>query len=79
MGKLLMLKVEDDKRLEKLRKVLKIKSKVQVLRDALSLLEERVQKTERIERWKKSVELAAPSSAEINQDFQKHTRLKRDE
>jgi len=79
MGKLLMLKVEDDKRLEKLQKLLKTKSKVQVLRDALSLLEERVQKAARIERWKKAVQLVGASSDDINKEFRKHSRLKRHE
>lgn len=79
MGKLLMLKIEDDKRLEKLKKLLKTRSKVQVLRDALSLLEESIQKTERMERWEKAVKLAADSSAEVNRDFQKHTRLKKND
>ncbi len=77
MGKPLMIQEEDDKRIEQLRKKLGIKTKVQVVRNALDLLERAAQKTERIERWKKAAKIVSGSSREVLTEFMPHSRLKK--
>ena len=57
MGKPLMLREEDDRRIVRLKRRLKAPSKVQVVRAGLDLLEKEADRREKLERWKRAVEL----------------------
>ena len=77
MGKLLMIQPEDDKRIEKLKAKIGSKSKVDVVREALALLEEKIAKAERIERWEKAVKAVGNSGLEVLKEFQTKDRFKK--
>ena len=77
MGKPLMIQEADDKRIEFLRKRLGIKTKVQVVREALSLLELDALKIERIHRWRRAAKIVSQSSKEILSDFSPSSRLRK--
>jgi hypothetical protein len=77
MGKPLTIQEEDDKQIEKLKKKTGATTKIAVLRMALALLEQEVERQGRVKRWQKAVKLAADESAEINADFRRHSRIKR--
>lgn len=77
VGKPLMLREDDDRRIERLKRRLGAPSKVQVVRSALGLLEARADREERLARWRRVIPLVAESSAEVNRDFQPHSRLRR--
>lgn len=78
MGVPLMLRQADARRIEAMRKRLGARSKVDVVRSALDLLEQQAERTERIRRWKKAVMLAARESERALRDFRPHSRLRRD-
>jgi hypothetical protein len=78
VGKPLMLREDDDRRIERLKRRLGAPSKVQVVRSALGLLEARADREEKIARWRRAARLAAASSAEVNRAFQPHSLLHRD-
>jgi hypothetical protein len=69
MGIPLTIQTEDDERLLLLKKQTKAKSKVDVIRKALTLLELQVTKKERIKKWKKSANLITDSSSDVLSDF----------
>ena len=77
MGKPLMIQEEDERRIENLKRRLGIHHKVDVLRAGIDLLEKEAERRERIRRWKRVVGLVAPTSREVNVEFQAHSRLKR--
>jgi hypothetical protein len=77
MGKPLMIQPEDDVRIEALKERLGTKTKVDVVRAGLRLLEQEADRLERIQRWKKAAALAQKSSEQVNVEFQRHSRLKR--
>ena len=77
MGKPLMIQEEDERRIESLKRRLGIQTKVDVLRAGIDLLEREVERRERIGRWKRATALVAPTSREVNAEFQVHSRLKR--
>jgi len=79
MGKPLMIQEQDDRRIEQLRKKLGIKTKVQVVRDALSLLEQNVEKRNRVQRWKKAARIVSQTSRKVLSEFTPHSRLHRDD
>jgi hypothetical protein len=74
MGKLLMLRDDDDRRIERLKTRLGAPSKVQVVRSALDLLEARADREERIVRWRRAARLVAASSAKVNREFRPGAR-----
>jgi hypothetical protein len=76
MGKPLMIQEEDDRRIVKLKRRLKIGRKVDIIRAGIDLLEKEADRKDRIERWKRSTALAAETSREVNADFRPHSRLK---
>lgn len=76
MSALLKIKDEDNERIEKLQKILAKESKVEVVREALMLLEEKIHREKKIEKWKKAARLAAKSSAEINKEFREGFQIK---
>ena len=77
MGKPLMILEEDDLRIERLKKKLGIRSKVDVLRAGIELLEREAERKEKIRRWKRAAALVSRTSREVNRAFQPYTRLRR--
>jgi hypothetical protein len=53
------------------------RTKIDVVRKALDLLERNAERTERVRRWQRAVGLVAPESRAINREFRPGTRLKR--
>ena len=74
VGKPLMLRDDDDKRIERLKKRLGAPTKVQVVRSALDLLEAKADREEKIARWKRIVPLIAEESARVNAEFREGHR-----
>lgn len=77
MGKPLMIQEEDEKAIEDLKERTGARTKVDVVRAGLRLLEKETERRERIKLWQKAVALVSRSSAEVNKDFQRSSRLKR--
>jgi hypothetical protein len=75
MGKPLMIQIEDDSRIEKLKAKLGAKSKVDVVRAALSLLEDSVSKADRIKRWEKAARVVGKSGLNVLKEFQTPKRF----
>jgi Arc/MetJ-type ribon-helix-helix transcriptional regulator len=71
MGKLLMLREEDDARIAKLKRRLKAKSKAEVVRLGLDLLERQETRAAKIAQWKRAAALveASGSSREFQEEF----------
>jgi hypothetical protein len=72
-----MLQDADDRRIEALRKRLGTKTKVDVVRTALGLLERDAERAERVARWQRAVRIAAGESRKALRDFRTHSRLRR--
>ena len=77
MGKPLMLQEEDDQKIELLKEKLHAKTKVEVVRAGLALLEIETERRLRIENWKRTAKIVSATSATVNREFQSHSRLKR--
>jgi len=77
MGKPLMLQEADAERIETLKKRLGARTKIDVVRSALDLLEQDAEKTERVARWRKAAKLVATESRKVSREFQRHSRLGR--
>ena len=77
MGKPLMLQEADADRIETLKKRLGARTKIQVVRSALDLLERDAERAERVVRWRKAVKLVQPESRRVLREFQHHSRLRR--
>ncbi len=75
MSALLKIKDEDNKRIEKLQRILAKDSKVEVVREALVLLEEKIDREKKVEKWRKAAKLAAKSSAEVNKEIREGFKL----
>lgn len=71
-----MIQMQDDERIEHLKKYMGIKKKIDVIRAALTLLEKEAERIQRIKRWKHAAKLVAKSSHSVNKEFQKHSRIK---
>jgi Arc/MetJ-type ribon-helix-helix transcriptional regulator len=74
-----MLRDEDDKRIEHLKRRLRAKSKVDVVRRGLELLERDTDRQERIARWKHAALLVRDRDPEVARDFQLNSRFARGE
>lgn len=77
MGKLIMIREDDDRRIERLKKRLRIARKVDVLRAGMDLLEAHADRQARAARWRRAAGQAADSSRRVNAEFRSHSRLKR--
>ena len=77
MGKPLMLQEADANRIETLKKRLGARTKIQVVRSALDLLERDAERAERMARWRKAVKLVEPENRRVLREFQRHSRLRR--
>jgi hypothetical protein len=76
MGKPLMIQPEDDNRIEVLKEKTGAKSKVDVVRAALTLLEEDVNRSERIKRWERAAKIVGKSGLNVLKEFQTTKRFK---
>jgi len=77
MGKPLMLQEADAQRIETLKKRLGARTKIDVVRSALDLLERDAERIERVARWRRAAGLVAAESRKIWREFQGHSRLRR--
>ena len=75
MGKPMMIQEEDDKRIERLKKKLNSKTKVDVLRSALSLLENHFMELEREELLTKAVKAVIEDQSADDFEFQKNKKI----
>lgn len=75
MGKPLMIQEKDNEKIEELKKKLGMKTKIEVLRTALVLLEEKLSKEARINRWKKASKIVGTSDMEVLKEFQTEKRF----
>ena len=76
MGKPLMIQPEDDTRIEILKEKTGAKSKVDVVRTALSLLEANIKRAERVKRWERAAKIVGKSGLDILKEFQTTARFK---
>jgi Arc/MetJ-type ribon-helix-helix transcriptional regulator len=76
MGKPLMIQPEDDNRIESLKEKTGARSKVDVVRAALTLLEEDVKRSERVKRWERAAKVVGKSGLDILKEFQTKERFK---
>ena len=70
MGKPLMIQPEDDNRIESLKEKTGARSKVDVVRAALTLLEEDVKRSERVKRWERAAKVVGKSGLDVLKEFQ---------
>ena len=77
MGKPLMIQIEDAARIEKLKEKMGAKTKIDVVRMALRLLEADVSRAERIKKWEKAAKLIGTSGLDILREFQTTDRFKK--
>jgi len=77
MGKPLMIQEEDEKVIEDLKERTGARTKVDVVRAGLRLLEKETERRERIKLWQRAVALVSQNSDEVNKEFQRSSRLKR--
>lgn len=77
MGKPLTIQIEDDERIDRLKSPLKVKTKIDVIRKALDLLEDKILREQKIKRWSKVVQAVVGQSLKVNHEFQKYSLLKR--
>ena len=77
MGKLLMLQEADNARIESLKKRLRARTKIEVVRSALDLLERDAERAERVTKWRRAAGLVTRESRAALRDFRRHSRLRR--
>lgn len=77
MGKPLMLQEADAERIEALKKRLRARTKIEVVRSALDLLERDAERAERVAKWRRVAGVVAPESRAALRDFRPHSRLRR--
>lgn len=79
MGIPLMIQESDNQLIEALKKDFGIHKKIDVIRAGLKLLEKEAAQLKKIKRWKQAAKSVSKTSEEVNKDFQKYSRIKRDE
>ena len=77
MGKPLMLQDADAERIESLKKRLRARTKIEVVRSALDLLERDAERAERVAKWRRVAGVVARQSRAALRDFRPHSRLRR--
>lgn len=77
MGKPIMLREEDDARIEELKARIGAPTKVDVIRQGLALLESQAAREDKVRRWQAAVKAARRTSEAALRDFRQHSRLKR--
>jgi hypothetical protein len=76
MGKPFTIQKEDDIKIEFLKKLFGFKTKIEVVRSALNLLEAEANRQARIKRWKKAAEIVGASGLEVLKEFSNLNRFK---
>lgn len=77
MGKPLMIQNQDHQRIDRLKKRLGVRTKIDVVRSGLDLLERDIDKAARVSQWKKAAGRIGGASREVLKDFNRHSRLRR--
>jgi hypothetical protein len=77
MGKPLMIQLEDDSRIEAIKEQTGVKTKIEVVRRALALLEEQIERQKRIQRWEKAARIVGKSGLDVLKDFSTKNRFKK--
>ena len=77
MGKPLMLQEDDAERIESLKKRLRARTKIEVVRSALDLLERDAERAERVAKWRRAAGVVARESRAALRAFRPHSRLRR--
>jgi hypothetical protein len=77
MGKPLMLQDADDARIVLLKKRLRARTKIEVVRSALDLLERDAERAERVAKWRRAARRVARESRAALRDFRPKSRLHR--
>lgn len=72
-----MIQEADDRRIERLKRLLGIEHKVDVVRAGMDLLEAEAEREARAVRWRQAAGRVAGVSLRVNADFRAHSRLKR--
>ncbi|MGH7788229.1 MAG: hypothetical protein ACRERC_15270 [Candidatus Binatia bacterium] len=72
-----MLQDADAARIESLKKRLQARTKIDVVRSALDLLERDADRTDRVAKWRRVVGVVAPESRAALRDFRPHSRLRK--
>ncbi len=72
-----MLQDADAERIETLKRRLGARTKIDVVRSALDLLERDAERADRVARWRRAVGLVAGESRAALRDFRAHSRLRR--
>ena len=72
-----MIQEGDERRIEALKRRLGARTKVEILRAGLDLLEREADRRARVTRWRRAVRLAVATSRQVNAEFRAHTRLRR--
>jgi hypothetical protein len=72
-----MLQERDDARIEALKQRLGARSKVEVVRNALDLLEREAERAERTARWRTAAGTVAGESRRVLAELHGHSRLRR--
>jgi hypothetical protein len=76
MGKPLTIQKEDDAKIEVLKKQLGLKTKIDVVRSALKLLEAEASRQNRVKRWQKAAKIVGGSGLEVLKEFATPDRFK---
>lgn len=76
MGKPLMLQA-DAIRIEELQRRIGARTKIEVVRTALNLLEREAERAERIARWRRAAKVVVGESRAALRDFERYSRLRR--
>jgi len=72
-----MLQSADAERIESLKKRTGARTKIEVVRSALDLLEHSAERLERVAKWRKAVGIVTRESRAALRDFRPHSRLRR--
>ena len=72
-----MLQEADADRIGTLKKRLGARTKIEVVRSALDLLERDAERAERVARWRKAANQVARESRRVLGEVQRHSRLRR--
>lgn len=73
MGKPLMIQEEDDRRIERLKRLLGIDRKVDVVRAGMDLLEAKAERDGRAVRWRQAAARVAVTSRTVNADVRRQS------
>lgn len=76
MGKPFTIQIEDDLKIEDLKKKTGLKTKIEVVRMALNALESELTKKQKIQRWAKAAKIVGDADLEILKEFQTKDRFK---